>query len=160
MTDKQTNALTYQPNPVEINGVKYKRRRLGILDEMALVDLVFKSGAKLNVDKEALENLGAAEMAGHLFSLLTIALDDVLDFLRGTLVDFPLDIEEMKNPDLFPLGSLEAIVESIAEDEDVASFFGHVRRLIKLKDKIMGTSPSRSKSGQSKKRRAGATKKS
>lgn len=160
MTDKKVNALTYQPAPVVINEIKYKRRRLGIMDEMRIVELIFKSGAKLNVDQGQLENLGGAEIAGHLFSLLSIALDDVLSFLGSVLIDFPLDTESMKDPDLFPLGSLEAIIESIAEDEDCLSFFGHVRRLIKLKDKLMGTSPSRSRSIASKKKRGGATKKS
>ena len=160
MTESKVNALTYTPPAVEINNVKYARRRLGIMDELALVDLIFKSGAKLNIDKAGLANMEASEIAGHLFSLLTVALDDLLSFLGSVLVDFPLSVDDMKDPDQFPLGSLEAIVESIAEDEDVLAFFTHVKKLLKLKEKFTSPSASRNKSTSSKKKQGGQTKKS
>jgi len=157
VTEKKVNAMTYSPPPVVINGVKYRRQRLGVRDELRLVELLLNAGVKLGIAPDGLDNISAGEMAGHLFSLLSVALDDVLDFLRGTLIDFPLTVEEMKDPDKFPLGSMEAIIESIAQDKDVEAFFGHIRNLLNLRTKMKARSPG--KSSSSKAKRGGQTKK-
>lgn len=158
MTERKVNALTYTPPPVEINGTKYSRRRLGIMDELKLVELIFNAGVRLDIDPNRIKDLSIGEIGGHLYSLMNIALDEVLGFLRGILVDFPLSVEEMKDPDKFPLGSLEAIIESIVADKDVEAFFARIRSLLSLKDNFAKITPSRNKSSPSKKKRGGPTK--
>lgn len=129
------------------------------MDELKLVELIFNAGIKLGIDPNQLETMTVGELAGHLFSLLSVCLDDVLEFMRGTLADFPLSVEEMKDPEKFPLGSLEAIIESIVADKDVEAFFAHIRNLLKLKEKAWKKTPSPGKSSHSKGRRGGQTKK-
>lgn len=160
MADKKVNAMLYTPPPVEITGYKpIARRRLGIEFELKLVELVLNAGVKLGIDPNQINEMTVGEIAGHLYSLMAVALDDVLAFLHGLLIDPPFTVDEMKDPDKFPLGSLEAIIESIVADKDVEAFFGRIRRLIALAAKLRKKTPSPNKSLPSKKRRGGQTKK-
>lgn len=159
MSDK-VNALTYRPPPAVMRIGTFERRRLGIMDEVALAELLFDALGSMDVDPEKLEDLSIGEAVGLLVVLFRKedVIDKLLDFLRSVLVDFPLSVKEMKDPDKFPIGSAEAIIESIANDKDVEAFFGSVQRLYKLKGKLKGIRSPR-KSTSSKRGTAGRTQK-
>jgi len=156
----KVNALTYRPPPAVMRIGTFERRRLGIMDEVALAELLFDSLGSMDFDPEKIEDLSVGEAIGLLVVLFRKeeVIDKLLGFLRSVLVDFPLSVEEMKDPEKFPIGSTEAIIESLANDKDVEAFFGSVQRLWKLKGKLKGTR-SPKKSTSSKKGTAGQTKK-
>ena len=159
MGDK-VNAFIYKPSAVEINGVKYQRRRMGIDLEVRLAELLFNALGGLNVDVEKIDSLSIGEMGGLLILLLRKKefINDLLSFLRDLLIDFPLSVEEMHDSDKFPMGSELRIVESVVNDEDAKDFFAIMQRLLKLRGRLKGTR-SRRKSTSSKKGTAGRTKK-
>jgi len=139
----EVNALTYLPPAVEINGVKYQRRRLGIMDEVKLAELFFKAFGELDLGK--IEDLSMGEAGGMLIVLLQKkeVVDDLLGFLRSVLVDFPLSVDDMRDPNKFPMGSELRIVESIIADKDVQAFFASVQGLFKLRGKVKKRLPSK-----------------
>ena len=162
----EVNALTYKPSAVEINGVKYQRRRMGIDLEVRLAELLFDAFGSLDIDIEKVDNLSVGEIGGLLILLLRRKefVDGVLGFLRELLVDFPLSVQEMHDPDKFPMGSELRIVESVIDDEDAKDFFAIVQRLLKLRGRLKGTrkkgtrTRSRKRSMSSKPGTAGRTK--
>ena len=160
MSDK-VNALTYKPPAVEINGVKYQRRRMGIDLEVRLAELLFNAFGSLDIDIEKVDSLSIGEIGGLLILLLRRKefVDGVLGFLGDLLIDFPLSVKEMHDSDKFPMGSELRIVESVINDEDAKDFFAIVQRLLKLRSRLKGTrTRSRNKSTSSKKGTAGRTK--
>ena len=164
----EVNALTYKPSAVEINGVKYQRRRMGIDLEVGLAELLFNAFGSLDIDIdiEKVDSLSIGEIGGLLILLLRRKefVDGVLGFLGDLLIDFPLSVKEMHDSDKFPMGSELRIVESVINDEDAKDFFAIVQRLLKLRSRLKGTrkkgkrTRSRSKSTSSKKGTAGRTK--
>jgi len=157
MSDK-VNARLYTPPPVKINGVKYVRQRLGYKQELALVNLAFKAIGAAAEDVDDLEKVSDEEFLFLLGGLVgrEDLQNELLVLLKSTLQDFPFSIEEMKNPDIFPLGSVTAILTSLTEDKDVEAFFVNVRKLWKLRVKLRGRR-SPKKSTSSKKGTAGKT---
>lgn len=166
MNDK-INALTYTPPTVEINGVKYQRRRMGIDLEVRLAELLFNALGSMDIDIEKIDDLSVGEMGGLLILLLQRKefVDDLLGFLRDLLVDFPLSVEEMHDSAKFPMGSELRIIESVVNDKDAKDFFAIMQRLLKLRSRLKGTrkkgkrTRSRSKSTSFKKGTAGRTQK-
>lgn len=158
----EVNALTYKPSAVEINGVKYQRRRMGIDLEVRLAELLFNAFGSLDIDIEKVDNLSVGEIGGLLILLLRRKefVDGVLGFLGDLLIDFPLSVKEMHDSDKFPMGSELRIVESVINDEDAKDFFAIVQRLLKLRSQLKGTrTRSKNKLTSSKKGTAGRTKK-
>lgn len=160
MSDK-VNARLYTPPPVEINEVKYQRQRLGYKQELALANLGFKAIGAATEDVDDLDKISDEEFLFLLGGLIEREdlQNELLALLKSTLQDFPFSIKEMKDPDIFPLGSVTAILTSLIEDKDVEAFFGSVRKLLKLRKKLRGQR-SPKKSTSSKKGTAGRTSKS
>lgn len=165
MSDK-VNAMLYTPAAVEINSVKYQRRRMGIDLEVRLAELLFNALGGLSVDIEKIDSLSVGEIGGLLILLLQRKefIDDLLGFLKDLLVDFPLSVKDMHDSAKFPMGSELRIIESVVNDEDAKDFFAIMQRLLKLKSRLKGTrkkgkrTRSRSKSTSSKRGTAGRTK--
>jgi len=143
---EKTDAMLYKPKPVEINGVKYKRRRLGFEDGIRLVNLGFAAIGPM-ADAVDLDKLAGSEAIMLLGQCLESedTKRSVLEFMKDVLVDFPLTTDEMLDPDKFPLGSETAILVSLMEDKDVAAFFDSVRKLWKLRAKLKGTKKPKKK---------------
>lgn len=161
------NAMIYTPAAVEINGVKYQRRRMGIDLEVRLAELLFNALGSMDINVEKIDGLSVGEIGGLLILLLQRKefVDDLLGFLRDLLVDFPLSVKEMHDSAKFPMGSELRIIESVVNDEDAKDFFAIMQRLLKLRSRLKGArkkgkrTRSRSKSTSSKKGTAGRKKK-
>ena len=149
------NAMLYKPKPVEINGVKYKRRRLGFPDEMKLVNMGFAALGPL-AEGADVESLPASEA----FGLFGAVLQDpetqleLLEFLGNALIDFPLTPEEMLDGEKFPMGSSMKILTSVMEDADFEDFIAAVKKLWKLRTKLGG----KKKAKKNTKKRTSSTK--
>jgi len=133
------NAMLYQPKPVEINGTKYKRRRLGFPDEMKLVNMGIAALGPL-AEGADVENMTASDAFGLFGAVLQDADTqlDLMEFLGSALQDFPLTPEEMLDGEKFPMGSAMKIVASVLEDADFEDFIDAVKRLWKLRTKLGG----------------------
>jgi len=143
------NAMLYKPKPIEINGVKYKRRRLGFPDEMKLVNMGFAALGPLaeGADVESMTASDAFGLFGAVLQDPETQLD-LMEFLGNALEDFPLTPEEMLDGSKFPMGSAMKIVASVLEDADFEDFIDAVKRLWKLRTKLGGKKKAKKRSSK------------
>ena len=111
---------------VEIEGRTYKLRRLGISDTFAIARI-------LGIGVKQLGNLGIGSLNEQAAVLAIIAAipyaeDEILDLLADIV---GVDGSDIRNPDLFPLGSEIAIIEALSKHQDLQAFFTRLQGLLK-----------------------------
>jgi len=111
---------------VEIEGRTYKLRRLGISDTFAIARI-------LGVGVKQLGNLGLGSLNEQAAVLAIIAAipyaeDEILDLLADIV---GVDGSDIRNPELFPLGSEIAIIEALSKHQDLQAFFTRLQGLMK-----------------------------
>lgn len=111
---------------VEIEGRTYKLRRLGISDTFAIARI-------LGVGVKQLGNLGIGSLNEQAAVLAIIAAipyaeDEILDLLADIV---GVDGSDIRNPELFPLGSEIAIIEALSKHQDLQAFFTRLQGLMK-----------------------------
>ena len=152
---------------VEIEGRVYNIRRLGLNDAMAGLR-VFAAGSG-GIMRLGAQNLSdPTNLAMAIMAAIPYAENHVKDFLAGILMYADTDkegnpkrdksgniitkrvtMDEITNPDLFPLGSFVNIIEALGKHPDLGAFVNNVKKLgnSPLWDQIKqsaGTEPSKS----------------
>jgi len=123
----EVEAFVAESPTVTIKGRKYKVRRLGVSD-------VFKLGRILAVGAAGIgKEIGKLEMnpgvlAGLLIVSFPYAEDQCLEFI-ASIID--VKIEDLRDPELFPVDSILDILKVLAEHEDVKAFFTKLTGLLK-----------------------------
>lgn len=123
----EVEAFVAESPTVTIKGRKYKVRRLGVSD-------VFKLGRILAVGAAGMgKEIGKLEMnpgvlAGLLLVSFPYAEDQCLEFI-ASIID--VKVEDLKDPELFPVDSILDILKVLAEHEDVKAFFTKLTGLLK-----------------------------
>lgn len=132
MTDEQrdtgTAALTYEPPVIEIAGVQYKLRRLGILDTLRLAKILAAGVAGLGKEIGSLDTLDPQVLGMLILAGAPFAERQVLEFL-GSVIG--VSWEDMRDPNRFPMGTEVQIIEALVEHEDVRAFFERLRVAVK-----------------------------
>lgn len=121
---------------VEIEGKTYTIRRLGIADTFAIARI-------LGVGIKQMGALGMSSLNEHSAVLAIVAAipyaeDEILDLLADLI---GVEGADIRNPDLFPLGSEIAIIEALAKHQDLQAFFTRLQALAKANpalQKVMG----------------------
>ena len=154
MTTKGAGALVWEPPVLEIGEKKYPLRRLGLMDIERLSAIVVK--ASKFVDRKVIGNIESfteAQAGSFLLEYLPNAFDEILAFL-GTVIGLDPGVPEdvvaqkrkkskaaefkdpnlgtMRDPDVFPLGALPALIGKLTEHQDVVDFFSESRALLSL----------------------------
>jgi hypothetical protein len=122
--DTGTAALTYEPPSIEIAGVTYKLRRLGILDTLRLAKIVAAGVAGLGREVGSLDTLDPQVLGMLILAGAPFAERQVLEFLGSVIGVEPKD---MADPNKFPMGSEVQIVEALVTHEDVRAFFDRLQ---------------------------------
>ena len=123
----EVEAFVGEAPTVTIRGRKYKVRRLGVSD-------VFKLGRILAVGAAGMgKEIGKLEMnpgvlAGLLIVSFPYAEDQCLEFI-ASIID--VKVEDLKDPELFPVDSIPDILKVLTEHEDVKAFFTKLTGLLK-----------------------------
>ena len=112
---------------VEIEGKTYTVRRLGIPD-MFTVIRILGVGVKQLGTMGGLQSLDSASVALALVAAIPYAEDEILDLLADLI---GVEGADIRNPDLFPLGSEIAIIEALAQHQDLRAFFTRLQGLMK-----------------------------
>ena len=152
MTTKGAGALLWVPPVLEIGEKKYPLRRLGLMDIERLSQIVVK--ASKFVDRKVMGNIDsftAAQAGSFLVDYLPHAFDEILAFL-GTVIGLDPGVPEevvaekrkkskefkdpnvgtMRDPNVFPLSALPALIGKLTEHQDVVAFFTESRALLNL----------------------------
>lgn len=123
----EVEAFVGESPTVTIKGKEYKLRRLGVSD-------VFKLGRILAVGAAGMgKEIGKLEMnpgvlAGLLIVSFPYAEDQCLEFIASII---NVKVENLKDPELFPVDSILDILKVLAEHEDVRAFFIKLTGLLK-----------------------------
>jgi len=121
--------------PIEINGKKYKLRRLGILDVFAFMEIIQKVMAKGNKELVGRIKGAMAEQSEELVSAIIFhgfpaCKEPILEWISD-LIDVPKD--DYINPEIFPIQSHLDILESIITHPDIEVFFMKLKEMAKEK---------------------------
>ena len=123
----EVEAFIGETPTVTIKSKEYKIRRLGVTD-------IFKLGRILAVGAAGIgKEIGKLEMnpgvlAGLLIVSFPYAENQCLEFIASII---GVKVEDLKNPELFPVDSILDILKVLAEHEDVKAFFTKLGALLK-----------------------------
>ncbi len=112
---------------VEIEGKTYTIRRLGIADTFSIVRIL-GIGIKQLGQIGGLKSLDQQSMVLALVGAIPYAEDEILDLLADLV---GVDGADIRNPELFPLGSEIAIIEALSKHQDLQAFFTRLQGLMK-----------------------------
>lgn len=118
---------------IRLEGVVYKIRRLGIADCFRLwsilKDVYAKGGTEIALRMQGVdtgpEGFGTLVMLG-----MPYVQDDMLSFFADAL---NVKIEDLNNPDKFPMDSILLLIEALFQHQDVKAFLS---RLIKVQEAV------------------------
>ena len=159
MVEKKKKSIINEVEPligdtpiVTIKGKEYKMRRLGIADTFKLARIIGIGAAGIGKELATLD-MDAETAIGLLIVGFPYASNQILELFASLL---GVKDEEIKNPNMFPMGSEVTIIKALAEHVDAKAFFIKLTELAEMpvaKDflKKMSTSSKKGTSGQIKK---------
>lgn len=135
MVEKKESSIIEEIDPligdtpvITIKGKEYKMRRLGIVDTFQLARIIGIGAAGLGKEVANLDMTPEAAI-GLLIVGFPFASKEILDLFASLLGVKP---EEIRNPDLFPMGSEVDIIKALINHIDVMAFFDKLAELIKM----------------------------
>lgn len=150
--EKEIEPLIGDTPRITIKGKEYKMRRLGMVDTFKLARIMGIGAAGIGKEITSLE-ITAESAIGLLIVGFPYAEDKILDLFSSLL---GVSEEEIRDPDIFPIGSEIEIIKALTGHIDVKAFFTKLTGLLEmptLKEFLKKTSTS------SRKDIAGLTKK-
>ncbi len=126
--EREIEPLIGNTPTIVINDKEYKMRRLGIVDTFALARIIGVGAA--GIGKELVDLEMTPDVAiGLLIVGFPYASKEILDLFASLLGVKP---EEIRNPNLFPMGSEIEIIKALADHIDVKAFFTKSAELMKM----------------------------
>ncbi len=111
---------------VEIEGRKYTIRRLGIKDTFTIARILGVGVKQLGAIGVTALDAQSAVLA--MLAAIPYAEEQILDLLADLI---GVSGDDIRNPELFPLGSEIAIIEALAQHQDLRAFFTRLQGLMK-----------------------------
>ncbi|MBA7577884.1 hypothetical protein ES708_19740 [subsurface metagenome] len=115
----EVEAFVGEAPTVTIKGKQYKVRRLGIADIFKLGRILAVGAAGMGREVGKLE-LNPGMLAGLLLVSFPYAENQCMEFIASVI---DVKVEDLKNPELFPVDSILDILKALAEHEDIKAFF-------------------------------------
>lgn len=150
--EKEIEPLIGQTPVVVINNKEYRMRRLGMADTFKMARIIAMGAAGIGKELVTLD-LTPETAIGLLIVGFPYASDQILELFASLL---GVNDEEIRNPNIFPMGSEVTIVKALVGHIDAKAFFikltelGKVPALKGFLNKI-STSSKKGTSGQIKK---------
>lgn len=110
---------------VEIEGKTYTMRRLGIQDTFKVIKII-GVGVKEMAGLARGGDFDAKFMTIAMIAAIPYAEDEIMDLMASLI---GVKSEEIRDPDLFPLGSEVTIIEALTKHQDLKAFFTQLQRL-------------------------------
>lgn len=110
---------------VEIEGRTYTMRRLGIKDTFKVIRII-GIGVKEMAGVVHFGQLDTQAMVMAMVAAIPYAEDEIMDLLASLINVGPLEI---RDENLFPIGSEIAIIEALTKHQDLKAFFTQLQRL-------------------------------
>lgn len=110
---------------VEIEGRTYTMRRLGIKDTFKVIRII-GIGVKEMAGMFNFGQLDVQAMTMAMVAAIPYAEDEIMDLLASLINVEP---REVRDENLFPIGSEIAIIEALTKHQDLKAFFTQLQRL-------------------------------
>jgi hypothetical protein len=107
---------------LEIAGREYKMRRLGFTDINQLAPFIAKALKTVQIDDTNASKTG--------FDIAGFVLDNYTDLLPWFSSLIGMTVEEINNPDVFPLGDMGNVVDTLLTHPDWTAFMESVGKRI------------------------------
>ena len=149
---KEIEPLIGETPVVVIAGKEYKMRRLGMADTFKLARVIAMGAAGLGTEISKVK-MDAESVIGLLVIGFPYASDLVMELFASVL---GVKVEDVKNPNLFPMGSEIEIIQALVGHIDVKAFFTKLTGLTKMPiwkefSRKISTSSKKDTDGQTKK---------
>ena len=149
---KEVEPLIGETPIIKIAGKEYKMRRLGMADTFKLARVIAMGAAGLGTEISKVI-MDAESVIGLLVIGFPYASDLVMELFANVL---GVKIEDVKNPDLFPMGSEIEIIQALVGHIDVKAFFTKLGGLMETPawkefSRKISTSSKKDTGGQTKK---------
>jgi len=126
--EKEIEPLIGNTPTVTIQGKEYKMRRLGIVDTFKLARIIGIGAA--GIGKEIVNlDMSAESAIGLLIVGFPFASKEILDLFSSLL---GVTEEEIRDPNLFPMGSEVEIIKALMDHIDAKAFFTKSVELMKM----------------------------
>ena len=138
---KEVEPLISETPTVIIAGKEYKMKRLGVVHTFKLARIIAMGAAGVGKEISNIE-MNAESAIGLLIVGFPYADELILSLFADVL---GVKIEDIKNPNLFPMGSEIKIIQALVGHVDVKAFFIKLTELLKTsvwKELSKGTSTS------------------
>jgi len=113
---------------VTIKGKEYKLRRLGVTDVFKLGRIMAVGAAGMGKEVGKLDLMDPGVVVGLLLVSFPYAENQCMEFLASVI---DVKIEDLKNPELFPIDSVLDLMKVLVEHEDIKAFFTKLGSLLK-----------------------------
>jgi hypothetical protein len=122
-------------NPVvEINGVEYPMRSLGISDTFRLLKIISTGVAKAGLPA----NVNEKNIVMLLVSAVPYTEEPIMELLASII---GVTYKELCDPKLFPMGSEIEIIEKLAEHQDLKAFFTRLGKIAQIQGTLQDHLP-------------------
>ena len=113
---------------VTIKGREYKMKRLGITEIFKLGRILAVGAAGMGKEVGKIDLMDPSVLAGLLLVSFPYAENQCMEFIANII---NVKVEELKNPELFPIDSVLDIIEVLMEHEDIKTFFIKLTKLLR-----------------------------
>lgn len=128
-TKSEVDPITYEPPTIQVRGEEYPLQRLSVRHSLKLAKIL-AAGVAVGGEIPRAENMTPERLGTMLAGTLTYAEEAVLDLIASVL---GVSIDDLTDPEKFPMGTELQVIETLAEHEDLRSFFASGKSLM---DKI------------------------
>jgi hypothetical protein len=126
--EKEIEPLIGETPTVIIKGKEYKMRRLGMADTFKLARIIAIGAAGIGKEISSLE-MTAESAIGLLIVGFPYADQQILNLFADVL---GVKNEEIRNPDVFPMGTEIDLIKALVEHIDVKAFFLKLTGLLEM----------------------------
>lgn len=137
-TKSDVDPVTYEPPTITVRGEEYPLQRLSVRHSLKLAKIL-AAGVAVGGEIPRADNMTAERLGTMLAGTLTYAEEAVLDLIASVL---GVTVDELTDPERFPMGTELQVIETLAEHEDLRSFFASGRSLLGKIRLPKGTKPT------------------
>lgn len=124
----EVEAFLGETSVITVNNKKYKLKRLGITDVFKLGRILSKGAAGMGKEMGKLDLMDPGVFAALLLISFPYAEDECMEFIANVI---GVNVQDLKNPILFPIDSILDIMKALLEHEDIKAFFIKLGGLLK-----------------------------
>jgi len=111
---------------VDIAGIKYTFRRIGLLDLSKFGKVIGMAARLSGQDFGGMEDMNMTTFASHMAVAVTFASNELLELMADLI---QVSVEDIKDPEKFPVDSVFDLVDGLVQHSDLVTFFTRFKNM-------------------------------